>query len=281
MKINIALLEMAKMDLEASKILFENKLYPLAVFHLQQSVEKAVKSLGIRDGIITESEAKKAVWHYPIEVYVKMTKHWKNLGLAIRNSGVVKVLPELETFAVVADLPNRISELEDIINLLTAVSKNYKSVLVSGSELDQFLSEIAEARDIIEKIRRSVDIEREWEMEKEKLHTLLDIISKVFDRKRSEMFKEKLDGLLKEKNQEMKNDLKSSINLNLNLAFCDIALFYLSLILLFHAVHSRYPENDSNPLEIYTADFPLIKRFGQITDIVAEVLSKMSCYISN
>ncbi|HEV2226215.1 MAG TPA: HEPN domain-containing protein, partial [Nitrososphaerales archaeon] len=39
--------KIAKADLRASKFLYDNKLYPHAVFNLQQSVDKSVKAVGL------------------------------------------------------------------------------------------------------------------------------------------------------------------------------------------------------------------------------------------
>lgn len=43
--------EMARKDLSASKVLYERKLYPAAIFELEQSVEKAVKAVGLMLGL--------------------------------------------------------------------------------------------------------------------------------------------------------------------------------------------------------------------------------------
>jgi HEPN domain-containing protein len=45
MKMDEELLMIAKKDLQASRVLFDNRLYPQAIFFFQQSVEKANKSL--------------------------------------------------------------------------------------------------------------------------------------------------------------------------------------------------------------------------------------------
>ena len=47
-----AFAEMARKDLMASKVLYENRLYPQATFEFQQSVEKAVKTVGLLMGLI-------------------------------------------------------------------------------------------------------------------------------------------------------------------------------------------------------------------------------------
>jgi HEPN domain-containing protein len=64
------LFEIARTDLNAAKCLFDQEHYPQAVFYLQQSVEKATKSLAIDFDIIKEEEVIK-VGHDPLKVYIK------------------------------------------------------------------------------------------------------------------------------------------------------------------------------------------------------------------
>ena len=45
MNMKMELFAIAKMDLEASNVLYDNELYPQAIFYFQQSVEKANKAL--------------------------------------------------------------------------------------------------------------------------------------------------------------------------------------------------------------------------------------------
>jgi hypothetical protein len=54
------LLECAKRDFFASSILFQAKVYPLAVFHLQQAAEKADKSYLTYGGYLEEEEMRRA-----------------------------------------------------------------------------------------------------------------------------------------------------------------------------------------------------------------------------
>ncbi len=46
-EVALAFAEIAKKDLQASRVLYLNRLYPQAVFELQQSVEKSVKAVGL------------------------------------------------------------------------------------------------------------------------------------------------------------------------------------------------------------------------------------------
>jgi len=50
--------DVARQDYEVSKLLYENGYYSSSIFHLQQCIEKALKSYLLAFGIITESELK-------------------------------------------------------------------------------------------------------------------------------------------------------------------------------------------------------------------------------
>jgi HEPN domain-containing protein len=55
----ITFIEIAKNDFEAAKILFREELYLQAIFMLQQSLEKAIKALLLKFGIVDSEEALK------------------------------------------------------------------------------------------------------------------------------------------------------------------------------------------------------------------------------
>jgi len=80
MKIAKNLLEIAKKDLKASKCLYDNGLYPQAVFYLQQSVEKATKTFGILSDFIDENELKDFVGHNPLKIHKKVFEEQKRIA---------------------------------------------------------------------------------------------------------------------------------------------------------------------------------------------------------
>jgi len=55
----ITFIEIAKNDFEAAKILFREELYLQAIFMLQQSLEKAIKALLLKFGIVDSEKALK------------------------------------------------------------------------------------------------------------------------------------------------------------------------------------------------------------------------------
>lgn len=73
-KIAIQLATTAKQDLRAAKVLYENGLCPQAVYMLQQSVEKEVKSFGLMLGLV-KSKRLRDVSHRTIYVLLSRTEN--------------------------------------------------------------------------------------------------------------------------------------------------------------------------------------------------------------
>lgn len=97
MKAEIVFLEIAKNDLEASRWLFERKLHPQAIFYLEQSSEKAVKSLGIWKKAITVKEAERSIGHKALKVYFKIFEKSKDTIKSVQQTieGVLLTFPKL------------------------------------------------------------------------------------------------------------------------------------------------------------------------------------------
>ena len=92
-----------------------------------------------------------------------------------------------------------------------------------------------------------------------------------------------------QKIEKVKEDLNIKLDLNLmkeviraiqsapikKAIYVTYSLYYLSLIMLPHAIVTRYPDNNHNPLEIYNKNLPLIQLFGDMVEIMEKTLSKL------
>ncbi|MGM0502516.1 MAG: HEPN domain-containing protein [Bacillota bacterium] len=74
MKIYKELLEIAKKDLDSSKLLYENEFYPQAMFNYHQSLEKITKSFSLANNIITENDLKEYN-HKPFTIFRNLYKN--------------------------------------------------------------------------------------------------------------------------------------------------------------------------------------------------------------
>lgn len=77
---SIELLNIAASDRRAAQALQQAKLYPQAVFALQQAVEKTVKAIGLSTRVVSTGELHGAISHKAINVYLFAMR--KILGLA-------------------------------------------------------------------------------------------------------------------------------------------------------------------------------------------------------
>ncbi|HEV2137527.1 MAG TPA: HEPN domain-containing protein [Nitrososphaerales archaeon] len=84
----LAFAEIAKKDLRASGVLYEENLFPQAIFELQQSVEKAVKAIGLLMGLVRpiRDDLKREVVHTSIfstliRLPDRLAQLRRNLGL--------------------------------------------------------------------------------------------------------------------------------------------------------------------------------------------------------
>lgn len=72
------LLEISKEDLNASKLLFENEMYPQSLFYFQQSAEKLVKYIGLKEEVIEKSDLQKKVSHKSTLIFRRAIIKYQN-----------------------------------------------------------------------------------------------------------------------------------------------------------------------------------------------------------
>jgi len=116
----LALLRIAELDLKSSKILFDNGLYPQAVFYAQQCCEKAYKAFLVFAGLAKGGEdLSKSISHYPFSKGLQflVDKAVKELVELIEEHGIdeksfEKVLQPYLEFLQVSSLTNFVENLK-------------------------------------------------------------------------------------------------------------------------------------------------------------------------
>jgi HEPN domain-containing protein len=146
------LLKIARKDLEASRILFREKLYSQAVFFLQQSVEKAAKAMGLREGWVSKEQLKHNIGHRAWKVFTEISnialkiqrqlegvREKKHVILNIVAHDLIPLLEEYKKEEKNMGSPSKTDEtIDSVINLLYPVLKS--------GELQKILDEDVEAR---------------------------------------------------------------------------------------------------------------------------------------
>ncbi len=238
------LLDIAKSDLVAAKSLFKKKLYPQAVFYLEQSVEKATKSFGLHLqqaqedvkkffgldlNVIGEKELKN-IGHNSWEIYFNIAKGFKN-----NFPGLFKNFPKFDedmdkSRSYLKQYGYKIPDegVEGIISILNNLETEIKRIKINKNEMEQSKNETG--RNLQEGVNTLIEEEPE----------LIESI--------------------------------------ISLVICFIRLLFLSMLLCPHTTSSRYPypKYKHNPLRLYTDKHPIIKRFDNLTQKTDEVLEVMS-----
>jgi hypothetical protein len=269
------LLEIAVNDLEASRILYENKLYPQAIFYFAQSVEKANKSMAALTGNHDEKYFSKKIGHEVIKIHQKNSRRTQQkFGRILersRKDPMYKMFPlfdESNIKTVIEQSNNSIQEID--------VIKEQKDDLlfIKATEINEDLRNISKGKRRIQKYIQKlseVDVDaNQW----------MNNITEM-----SELLPE--DHELKEASLEfIKNSEKVNFGLmweavkylfivNLKSIIVIMPLYYLSVITLPLASVSRYPENGKSPLELFNRKLPLVRKLPFLIEVLSEALQNL------
>jgi len=269
---DLIFLEIAKRDLEATKILFDRKLYAHAIFYLQQTVEKAAKSLGIWNKTITVSEAKNAIGHEAWKIYSKIFSGVEDKLIKFEER--LERFPKLKEVDLIKEI-----EVNKLKNGLEEYQKVFSNIIrdipSSMEELQSIVTEINKLKEEMgEEIISGIEInEKEIESQKGKFYQLLDAFSEI----NSTVAEEEKKRLNKAFTPDAIKDILKKLSKPLSeFIFCYSSLFYLSLIFSPHAIKSRYPEDNFNPLEVYNEKMPLVQMLDSFIRIAEETLEKLN-----
>lgn len=271
-------LDIAKMDLQASKVLYENGLYPQAIFYFQQSVEKTTKAFALITGQkMTEKEFINDIRHDAINIYDKSICHQKKEYEQLKEN-LIK-LPELKTISVFKNLniDKNIRQLDISLLEINKIKKEKKELIyISSWEICSILKEIASVNKEFEKYKQYFSkfkiTERAWNKTKKEMLELYNIFSK-YDPVQFEEVKNNLES--SDMRLAMEKYIKNLIE-PMNIIPISISLYYLAIITLPHASTTRYPLNDSNPVKVYTKNLPIVKKLPKLIEVQDDVLNELN-----
>lgn len=137
----IEFLKCAKDDIKATKLLYENKVFPLSVYHLQQAVEKITKAYALVLSIISKEELMEIKHKSPLVFIKLLEKSW-----AIKYINLIKMLnPWIKT---------NVDDVEKIIN-----EKQDELAKMPKTVIRSFLTSIEKTRAILQgQIRPQINI---------------------------------------------------------------------------------------------------------------------------
>lgn len=275
-------LKIARLDLQACQILYENSLYSQAIFYLQQSIEKAVKQIALMGEIIEEGEE---IGHEPLEFYQEAAS--QEARIYNKLSKISEEIPELEDpiNSVMDKLPedyqDQIKNARERLN--EAKSFGDKRIFITEEELGllfEYLDKIREDFDKgFEETRQKIEKSEITDIADQPLRLVMGIAQglresdlEVKDPDKVENFETQVEEFLTSEN--FKQLVLKSIGVMRDLGKATETLRILSLTMpKEQAIYARYPvpKKDHNPLEVYTEDLPLVKRLDELISYMESV----------
>ena len=269
------LLEIAERDLEASIILYKNKLYPQAVFYFAQSVEKANKSLATLINNHSEKYLSDKIGHEAIIIHQKNSRKTQEK--------FNKILKQSEKHPLYKDLPffhkeeiKNIARQSDInIQTIDAIKEQSDDlVFIKATVINQWLKKLkAEKNEITEEMKTFLELDIDKDEWSQNISEIIELLAKNnFPKEAILKFKEEAENMDFDVTW---NAIKYYYLIHYKNALLTIPLFYLSIITLPLANIARYPENEKSPLETFTRKLHLVRKLLNLIEIHSETLSDL------
>ncbi|MCK4798001.1 MAG: HEPN domain-containing protein [Spirochaetes bacterium] len=275
MVIGLELIKIANKDLKASKLLYEKGFYSQSIFFFQQSVEKAHKGIALMINQINEDELLK-IGHQGINIFKKQTVSHKNKCELLNNN--LHHFPEIKTSNVFKDfnIQKQIDDVDFFSSFLKDIKKN-KNELINMSAWDlniilkcieYFNSEYDMSKKNLSKFHVTEDI---WAEIKTNIMEYLNIFQKYKSVNEEEIMKN-IEIMGPKEYEKMIKMVLGFVN---KLSPIIIGFMYLDIVTSPHATHSRYPQNDLNPIKLYNKKMPLIKKLPLFFKIQEKILIEL------
>lgn len=275
MKMKAELLDIAKSDLKASRVLYENRLYPQAVFYFQQSVEKANKSLALVTKLVTEKELYRNIGHQAIKIHEKAIKRQKDKYEQFNDHlTLFSELRELEIFEGF-NVKREIRQFDLFLSYIDEIRHdNNKLIHMSSWDIRRFLKEMKNTKKDIEKEMQNISKFRMNDKSRKKMRQNFSELYNVALKYNPIYAEELKNDFEKLDSKELESYIKNYYRLTYLGMSISTSLYYLAIITLPHVSVTRYPENGKTPLEIYTQKLPIVKKLPELCDVHNDALNE-------
>lgn len=227
------LYEIAKSDLISSKVLYEKKCYPQAIFYLQQSLEKATKAVTLKFDMIKEDSLKKYS-HIPLKIF-------KNI---YQNSA------------------------KDILEAF-----NEEALSEEGLNQDEFKPYIDKWKNAIDLFYRMLDKmygeQKEFvNIDENKFKEIMggiEEIENIFLNKKNYNKINKINSFNEATTSSGNIKHKKMYRYLWLFSFVQSLLFFLSYLLSsYHSSYTRYPVENYTPMNLYNENHVLVKYYSKL-----------------
>jgi hypothetical protein len=271
-------LKIANKDLKSSKILYENLLYPQAMFYFSQSVEKANKAFALTTGNYTEKYIKE-IGHDSTTIHknaiIETKNRYQNL---LRN---LEELPDLKNlgFLTNLDLQGEINKCDIALRDFADIkSENPSLVFMPKREIDKSLKEIHFTE---KEIEEGISEIGNFELTEEMWNEQKDEITKQLSNPNNKELIRHIEDEFTNSNltlQEMEDMIKNMYLGLLHLTSISHPLYHLAIITLPHSVITRYPQNEFYPTKEYTRRLPIVRNLPNLFKVQSNTLKSLEEY---
>ena len=271
MDISERLFETAIHDLDSVEILFNSKHYNLALFQLQQSVEKFVKSYGIKTRIIKPQDIASKINHLPHKVFTRLYQN--QIDELSKYNGTPILIPDM----VPPHQRGKSKVKENLENLKGLHSKISNAQLVKIKEIP--------INQIKEFIKGANELEKEPIFDDSILFTEIKDDFVKTNQHFMEYFKDDInikkisETLINNSDEISKNKVaiyKQNQIRECKFKYVSYVWINLSLITAPHEQTTRYPSiiNEDNPKNVYDENHNVIKHIPEFLEIMRISIEK-------
>jgi hypothetical protein len=233
-------LKISRDDLNASRILNERGIYALAVFHLQQAVEKATKVQCLLSGIVTHEE-------------IRRIRHESLRGQQIIASKFSRFIRTLAQANPKLDVVLRLDEL-------MGKKRRLEIAKLNATEIDVVLS-------ACDHQAKSTDLPRL--LAKDRLESIL-----------MRMKRDRLDLEISDGDAKAVLDAFEKLTPALASAVENFAFLYVASAITFpHAVSTRYPGGEMNPWD-YNESLGIVNRLPELVKRFDKVIESLDTQLN-
>jgi HEPN domain-containing protein len=258
-------------DLESVKILFDSRHYNIALFQLQQSIEKLVKSYGLRSGTIKPEDLMKKISHLPYKVFTRQCSN--QIEKLTKLSNTPSLIPDM--------IPPHQRGLDDtkekIENIKKFQSKIYESATEDNAKItDEEIEEILEGARIFEE-ESFIDEEKLFMEIKEDFIKTNEHFKVYFNDPGNESIIDTINDFLENPDNQVRNRMSKQLyHMRLQEKFRYISYVWINLSLITspHEQTARYPteSTEKTPKDLYNLDNPTIKHIPDFIELINKTI---------
>lgn len=252
----IELLKVAKSDVKASEVLYENRLFSQSYFYFQQATEKATKALVL----FLEMSNAKETFNVRHDVF---KLHKANFLKAIEEKqkalDLVIALPFFETSGMIETkkIKEQLDNSAESINLFDKM-REFDLINIPANDIILFLNNIESLQ--LKSLRMPADLEKRID------DLFMPFINKMelHDSKAARYMANEMKAALisKEFGDFIREHFADVIKSFVHIMYAQAVLYFSGYLTIQHSSVSRYPHTDDpkkNPLNIYNKKLPIVK----------------------